>query len=150
MAKLGPTFIKLGQLMSSRADIFPEPYLTAISALQDQAPPDPTDQIIAIIESQLGRPVDEIFDEFEREPAAAASLGQVHGAVVDGRQVVVKVLRPGVEELVALDLDIGFTLLFWLARPPARHTSPSTHIGATQTHPVSHHLQATRALRGRR
>jgi predicted unusual protein kinase regulating ubiquinone biosynthesis (AarF/ABC1/UbiB family) len=67
-----------------------------------------------VIERELGRPMDELFDEFDREPAAAASLGQVHRDVVDGRQVAAKVLRPGVEELVALDLDIGFTLLFWL------------------------------------
>ena len=137
MAKLGPTFIKLGQLMSARADIFPEPYLTAIGTLQDQAPPDPPDQIIAVIERELGRPVDEIFDEFEREPAAAASLGQVHGAVVDGRQVVVKVLRPGVEELVALDLDIGFTPLFWLnVLFPNHHTQALTNVVREFSHRV--------------
>ena len=138
VAKLGPTFIKLGQIMSARADIFPEPYLTAIGTLQDQAPPDPTDQIIAVIERELGRPVDEVFDEFEREPAAAASLGQVHEAVVDGRQVVVKVLRPGVEEVVALDLDIGFTLLFWLnVFFPNHHTQALTNV----VHEFSHRVR---------
>ena len=137
VAKLGPTFIKLGQLMSARADIFPEPYLTAIGTLQDQAPPDPTDQIIAVIERELGRPVDEVFDEFEREPAAAASLGQVHEAVIDGRQVVVKVLRPGVEEVVALDLDIGFTLLFWLnVLFPNHHTRALTNVVREFSHRV--------------
>ena len=137
VAKLGPTFIKLGQLMSARADIFPEPYLTAIGTLQDQAPPDPTDQIIAVIERELGRPVGEVFDEFEREPAAAASLGQVHGAVIDGKQVVVKVLRPGVEELVALDLDIGFTLLFWLnVFFPNHHTQALTNVVREFSHRV--------------
>ena len=137
VAKLGPTFIKLGQLMSARADIFPEPYLTAIGTLQDQAPPDPTDQIIAVIERELGRPVDEVFDEFERKPAAAASLGQVHEAVVDGRQVVVKVLRPGVEEVVELDLDIGFTLLFWLnVLFPNHHTRALTNVVREFSHRV--------------
>ncbi len=137
LAKLGPTFIKLGQLMSARADIFPEPYLTAIGTLQDQAPPDPTDRIIAVIESELGRPVDEVFGEFDREPLAAASLGQVHGAVVNGRQVVVKVLRPGVEELVALDLDIGFTLLFWLnVLFPNHHIQALTNVVREFSHRV--------------
>ena len=137
LAKLGPTFIKLGQLMSARADIFPEPYLTAIGTLQDQAPPDPTDQIIAVIERELGRPVDEIFDEFDRKPAAAASLGQVHEAVVEGRQVVVKVLRPDVEEVVAIDLDIGFTLLFWLnVLFPNHHIQALTNVVREFSHRV--------------
>ena len=145
MAKLGPTFIKLGQLMSARADIFPEPYLTAIGALQDQVPPDPTDQIIAVIESELGRPVDEVFDEFERESVAAASLGQVHGAVVDGRQVVVKVLRPGVEELVALDLDIGLTLLFWLnVLFPNHHIQALTNVVREFSHRVREEMDFNR------
>jgi len=114
LASLGPTFIKLAQLLSSRADILPEPYLSQISKLQDQVPPDPSDRIRAVIESELGKPTADVFEEFNDVPEAAASLGQVHRAVADGHDVVVKVLRPGVEEAVALDLDISFRLLFWL------------------------------------
>ena len=114
LASLGPTFIKLAQLLSARADIFPEPYLTAIGHLQDQVPADPTDDIIRVLEKELGTPLGDVFQEFDREPVAAASLGQVHRARIGGEEVVVKVLRPGVEEVVALDLDISFRILFWL------------------------------------
>ncbi len=114
LAALGPTFIKLAQLFSSRADILPEPYLTEISKLQDQVPPDPPEAILRVIEEEEDAPVGELFEDFQREPIAAASLGQVHAATVNGRRVVVKVLRPGVEKAVALDLDISFRLLFWL------------------------------------
>jgi predicted unusual protein kinase regulating ubiquinone biosynthesis (AarF/ABC1/UbiB family) len=114
LAKLGPTFIKLAQLLSSRADILPEPYLSQISKLQDQVPPDPAAKIRAVIERELEAPVDRLFQDFQDVPEAAASLGQVHRARVGDDDVVVKVLRPGVEEAIALDLDISFRLLFWL------------------------------------
>ena len=114
LANLGPTFIKIAQLLSARADILPEPYLSEIGKLQDQVPPDPAVRIREVIETELGAPVAELFMDFQDEPIAAASLGQVHAARVDGRDVVVKVLRPGVEASVALDLDISFRLLFWL------------------------------------
>ncbi|HEX9887072.1 MAG TPA: AarF/UbiB family protein [Longimicrobiales bacterium] len=114
IAGLGPTFIKLAQLLSARADIFPEPYLTRLGTLQDQVPPDPGHRIVEVLERELGGAVAEFFDDFELEPIAAASLGQVHEARTDGRRVVVKVLRPDVEEIVALDLDISFRILFWL------------------------------------
>jgi predicted unusual protein kinase regulating ubiquinone biosynthesis (AarF/ABC1/UbiB family) len=114
LAGLGPTFIKLAQLFSSRADILPEPYLTHIGTLQDQVPPDPWDSVSLVLEKELGRPVEEVFEEFQKEPMAAASLGQVYRAQFRGEDVAVKVLRPGVEEAVALDLEISFRVLFWL------------------------------------
>ena len=114
IAKLGPTFIKLAQVFGARADILPEPYLSAISSLQDRVPPDPSSAIEAVIRDELGEPVETLFDSFEHEPVAAASLGQVHKARLAGRDVAVKVLRPAVEELVALDLDISFRILYVL------------------------------------
>ncbi len=114
LGRLGPTFIKLAQLFSSRADILPEPYLTHIGTLQDQVPPDPWEQVAGVLEAELGRPVNEVFDEFDPEPLAAASLGQVYRGSFRGREVAVKVLRPGVEDVVALDLEISFRALFWL------------------------------------
>jgi len=114
IASLGPTFIKLAQIFSSRADLFPEPYLSSIGTLQDQVPPIPSSAARTVIEAELGRPVEAVFQDFQDEPLAAASLGQVHRARYRGQDVVLKVLRPGVEETVALDLDLSFRILFWL------------------------------------
>jgi predicted unusual protein kinase regulating ubiquinone biosynthesis (AarF/ABC1/UbiB family) len=137
VAGLGPTFIKLAQLLSARADILPEPYLSRISTLQDQVPPDPPEAIIAVVEAELGRPVGEVFQDFAREPIAAASLGQVHHARLDSRDVVVKVLRPGVEETVAMDLDISFRLLFWLnVMFPNHHVRALTNVVREFSHKV--------------
>lgn len=114
IASLGPTFIKLAQVLGARADILPEPYLSAISTLQDQVPADPPEAIERVILEELGQSPAAIFEEFERAPIAAASLGQVHRARLDGETVAVKVLRPGVQDLIAVDLDISFRVLLLL------------------------------------
>lgn len=114
VADLGPTFIKLAQVLSARADLIREPYFSAIGTLQDQVPPISGDGALEVVEAALGRPADEVFDSFEPRPIAAASLGQVHRATLRGREVAVKVLRPDVESVVAVDLDLSFRLLFWL------------------------------------
>jgi len=114
IAALGPTFIKLAQVLSARADILPEPYLSQIGRLQDRVPPDTPEHIEQVVLEELGKRPADLFESFEREPVAAASLGQVHRATIDGARVAVKVLRPDVEALVAVDLDISFRVLFLL------------------------------------
>ena len=106
LEKLGPTFIKLGQLLSTRADLLPAPYLEALSRLQDQIEPFPYEEVDRIVSSELGVRISKAFAEFEREPLAAASLAQVHRAWMrDGRAVVVKVQRPEIREQIILDLE---------------------------------------------
>jgi predicted unusual protein kinase regulating ubiquinone biosynthesis (AarF/ABC1/UbiB family) len=105
--KLGVLMIKLGQFLSSRADLLPERALEVLSALQDEVPPESFDHVISVIESELGKPVEQVFSVVERKAAAAASLGQVHKAVLvaTGEEVAVKVQRPHIEQLVRSDLS---------------------------------------------
>ena len=102
---LGPTFVKLGQLLSTRADLLPPSYLEALSRLQDDVEPIDGDEAVRIVEEELGVRVSKAFSSFDRKPLAAASLGQVHRAAMrDGRAVVVKVQRPGIEDQIRDDL----------------------------------------------
>ena len=103
---MGPTFVKLGQLLSSRADLLPAPYIQALARLQDDVAPFPYEDVERIVTEELGVRISKAFLEFEREPMAAASLGQVHRAVLrDGSLVVVKVQRPEIRKQMLEDLD---------------------------------------------
>jgi len=117
LEELGPTFVKLGQILSTRADIVPDDFATALRRLQDDAPPIPYEKVEAVIEAELGAPVAELFTRFEREPLATASIAQVHRATLEDAQgqrheVAVKVQRPGIEDTMHSDMS----LLYWLAR----------------------------------
>lgn len=108
---LGPTFIKLAQVLSARADVLPPAYIKELSTLQDKVNPEPTAVMRRVIQEELQRPVEEVFERFDEEPLAAASLGQVHRARYRGEEVVIKVLRPRVKELVTIDLQVVFAIL---------------------------------------
>ncbi|NET88813.1 MAG: AarF/ABC1/UbiB kinase family protein [Kamptonema sp. SIO1D9] len=107
LLELGPTFIKVGQLFSTRADLFPAEYVEELAKLQDRVPAFSYEQAAIIIESDLGKPVTQLFSSFDPTPLAAASLGQVHKAQLhSGEEVVVKVQRPGLKKLFTIDLAI--------------------------------------------
>jgi len=102
---LGPTFIKLGQLLSTRPDVLPAEYIIEFSKLQDEVPPAPWAEAEAVLTDDLGS-IEERFDTFEREAISGASLGQVYRGEIEGEAVAVKVRRPGIEELVNADLKV--------------------------------------------
>jgi predicted unusual protein kinase regulating ubiquinone biosynthesis (AarF/ABC1/UbiB family) len=105
--KLGVLMIKLGQFLSSRADLLPEQALAVLTALQDEVPAAPFSHVVSVIEAELGKPVEQVFSVLERKATAAASLGQVHKATLasTGEEVAVKVQRPNIDQLVRMDLN---------------------------------------------
>ena len=113
LSDLGPTFIKLGQILSARPDILPADFIAELSQLQDRAAPMPVSLVFELIEKGLGKPASQSFGWIDPEPLASASIAQVHRAkTLAGDEVVVKVQRPGIEEQIRSDTD----LLFYLAR----------------------------------
>ncbi len=128
LERLGPTFIKLGQLLSTRADLLPAPYLEGLSRLQDRLEPFPFDDVRTTIEDELCVRLSRAFSDFDELPMAAASIGQVHAAVLrDGREVVVKVQRPGIRHQVFDDLEV----LDDLAERIEAHSQRGRLIGVT-------------------
>jgi ubiquinone biosynthesis protein len=111
LEELGPVFIKFGQMLSTRRDLLPEDIADELAKLQDDVPPFPEQQSIAIIEKALGKPVTELFASFDATPMASASVAQVHGATLhSGEKAVVKVVRPDIEPIIQQDMALMFTL----------------------------------------
>jgi len=118
LEELGPIFVKFGQAVSTRRDLLPRDIADELAKLQDEVPPFPSDQAVRIIEDAYGKSVDEVFERFDREPLAAASIAQVHTAkIANGAEVIVKILRPGVEEQIEQDLAV----LRWIAHLAAKY-----------------------------
>ena len=111
LEELGPIFVKFGQAISTRGDIFPREVINELVKLQDQVPPFNPEESISILEDTYKKPIGEVFKEFVREPLAAASVAQVHDAKLKtGEEVVVKILRPGVRKQIEKDLDLLYLL----------------------------------------
>jgi predicted unusual protein kinase regulating ubiquinone biosynthesis (AarF/ABC1/UbiB family) len=120
LEELGPCFIKLGQLLSTRPDLLPADYIQALSRLQDTVQPVPAERIMQIVQAELHTPIEELFQEFDQQPLATASMAQVHRAVLrDGAEVAVKVQRPGVRQRIEIDLEV----LREIAQFANRHTA---------------------------
>jgi len=107
LSEMGPVFVKFGQIVSTRRDLVPPDIADELALLQDQVPPFPGEQAVSIIESALQKPLAELFRHFDPEPLASASIAQVHAATLpDGREVVAKVVRPGIRRLLRRDIDL--------------------------------------------
>jgi ubiquinone biosynthesis protein len=117
LERLGPIFVKFGQVLSTRRDLVPLDVADELARLQDRVPPFPAAQSRALVEKAFGRPIGEVFARFDAEPVASASIAQVHFAELkDGREVAVKVLRPGMREVIEQDLALLHTLAAWVER----------------------------------
>jgi ubiquinone biosynthesis protein len=105
--ELGPTYIKLGQVLSTRPDLMPADFVNELAKLQDEVPPFPFGEVKDVVEAEFGKPSEELFDELEEQPLASASIGQVHKArLKDGEAVAVKIQRPGIQKVIEVDLEI--------------------------------------------
>jgi ubiquinone biosynthesis protein len=127
LEELGPVFIKFGQMLSTRRDLLPEDIADELARLQDDVPPFPEQQSIALIEKALGNPVNELFSRFEATPMASASVAQVHKATLKtGEEAVVKVVRPDIEAVIQQDIALLYTLAKLAARyhPDGRRLRP--------------------------
>ncbi|HEX5374018.1 MAG TPA: ubiquinone biosynthesis regulatory protein kinase UbiB [Aquabacterium sp.] len=117
MERLGPIFVKFGQMLSTRRDLLPPDVADELAKLQDQVPPFPAEESVKLVEKALGKPVSVLFKSFDVQPVASASIAQVHFAVLhDGREVAVKVLRPGMLNVIDDDLALLRTLARWVER----------------------------------
>src|SRR5688572_9696906 len=125
LVELGPAYIKLGQVLSTRPDLLPVPYIKELEHLQDNVPPMDFEQVEKSIEEELGARISKLFESFEQEPLGSASLGQVHAALLrDGRSVVVKVQRPNMREQLADEIEFFRELATFLAE----HTAAGSRI----------------------
>ena len=118
LLRLGPTFIKIGQQFSTRVDVLSKPFIKELEKLQDRVPPFSTEMAKQILQEELGKPVEEVYDDFQDEALAAASLGQVHLAKLKktGEQVIVKIQRPGLKEIFDIDLKNLRVIAQWLQK----------------------------------
>ncbi len=137
LESLGPLFVKFGQVLSTRRDLLPTDIADELAKLQDQVPPFPSEQAMAELERAYGRHVDQVFASFSREPVASASVAQVHFATLfDGREVAVKILRPGIERIIIHDLALlqiaaGLLERLW---PDGRRLKPREVVGEFEKH----------------